>query len=65
MINKIDSASDVGTNLDVMEPDIKRMRGDRPPVVINPENGARLDRFAAVIAADGFSAATPQRSSTE
>ncbi len=66
VINKIDLAGNVGANLDVMESDTKRMRGDRPYVFTNLKTGTGLGRVAAFIeAAGGLNAATPQRSSAE
>ena len=66
VINKIDLAGNVGANLDVMESDTKRMRGDRPYVFTNLKTGIGLGRVAAFIeAAGGLRDATPQRSSAE
>ncbi|MCF8478935.1 MAG: urease accessory protein UreG [Rhodospirillum sp.] len=49
IINKTDLAPFVGANLDVMEADTKRMRGDRPYVMTNLKTGAGLDRVVAFI----------------
>ena len=42
VINKIDLAPHVGANLDVMDADTKRMRGDRPYVFTNLKTGIGL-----------------------
>jgi urease accessory protein len=49
IINKTDLAPLVGANLDVMESDTKRMRGDRPYVMTNLKTGMGLDRVIAFI----------------
>src|ERR1044072_2760375 len=53
VINKIDLAGNVGANLDIMESDTKRMRGDRPYVFTNLKTGTGLPRVAAFIEAAG------------
>lgn len=59
VINKIDLASLVGANLDVMDADTKRMRGERPYVFTNLKTGTGLDRVASFIeAAGGLGAAS-------
>ena len=42
IINKIDLAEHVGANLDVMERDTKRMRGEKPFVFTNLRDGAGI-----------------------
>jgi urease accessory protein len=49
IINKTDLAPFVGANLDVMEADTKRMRGERPYVMTNLKTGAGLDKVIAFI----------------
>ncbi|WP_413207120.1 urease accessory protein UreG [Rhodospirillum sp. A1_3_36] len=49
IINKTDLAPFVGANLEVMEADTKRMRGDRPYVMTNLKTGAGLDKVIAFI----------------
>ena len=59
VINKIDLAPLVGANLDVMDADTRRMRGERPYVFTNLKTGVGLDRVASFIeAAGGLGAAT-------
>ena len=64
VINKIDLAGNVGANLEIMESDTKRMRGDRPYVFTNLKNGTGLNRVAAFIETAGGLRA-PQRSTAE
>jgi urease accessory protein len=47
IINKIDLAPYVGANLEVMEQDTKRMRGDRPFIFSNLRNGDGVDALVA------------------
>ncbi|MBU0723939.1 MAG: urease accessory protein UreG [Alphaproteobacteria bacterium] len=49
VINKIDLAPHVGANLDVMDADTKRMRGDRPYVFTNLKTGIGLPVVTAFI----------------
>lgn len=49
VINKTDLAPHVGANLDVMERDAKRMRGDRPFVFAEARNGSGIDEIASFI----------------
>ncbi|KZD07798.1 urease accessory protein UreG [Oceanibaculum pacificum] len=49
VINKIDLAPHVGANLDVMDADTKRMRGDRPYVFTNLKQGVGLPVVTAFI----------------
>lgn len=49
VINKIDLASLVGANLDVMESDSVRMRGTRPFVFTNIKAGKGVDQIATFI----------------
>jgi urease accessory protein len=65
VINKIDLAINVGANLDIMESDTKRMRGDRPYVFTNLKTGTGLPRVAAFIEAAGGLSAAPRRSTAE
>ncbi|MEL6871040.1 MAG: urease accessory protein UreG [Pseudomonadota bacterium] len=53
VINKIDLAPLVGADLDVMDRDAKRMRGDRPFVFTNVKAGVRVDEIAAFIVERG------------
>jgi urease accessory protein len=53
VINKVDLAPLVGANLEVMERDAKRMRGERPFVLTNLKTGAGLDRIIEFIVAQG------------
>ncbi|HWA20628.1 MAG TPA: urease accessory protein UreG [Devosia sp.] len=57
VINKIDLAGNVGANLEIMESDTKRMRGDRPYVFSNLKTATGLDRIAAFIERAGGLAA--------
>ncbi len=49
VINKTDLAPHVGANLDVMERDAKRMRGERPFVLTSVGKGAGVDAIAEFI----------------
>src|SRR3954453_136463 len=53
VINKIDLAMLVGADLEVMERDTKRMRGERPFVFTNLKTGGGLDRIIEFIVAQG------------
>jgi len=53
VINKIDLAPLVGADLDVMERDARRMRGQRPFVFTNLKSGQRLDEVVAFLLAAG------------
>jgi urease accessory protein len=52
LINKIDIASYVGSDLGVMERDAKRMRGSRPVIFSNMKSGEGLDKIVAWIEHD-------------
>ena len=43
VINKIDLADHVGANLEVMEQDAKKMRGEKPFIFTNIKNGENID----------------------
>ena len=49
VINKIDLAPFVGADLEVMETDTKRMRGDRPWCFTNLQTGSGLDQVVAFL----------------
>ena len=49
VINKIDLAPLVGADLDVMEKDTRRMRGDRPWCFTNLQTGAGLDQVVGFL----------------
>jgi urease accessory protein len=53
VINKIDLAPYVGANLDVMERDAKRMRGERPFVFTNIKDGKGVAEVARFVARAG------------
>ncbi len=53
IVNKIDLAPHVGADLDVMEADTKRMRGERPYVFADMRRRVGLDRIVAFIEAAG------------
>jgi urease accessory protein len=53
VINKTDLAPLVGANLDVMERDAKRMRGERPFVFTNLKTGDGIERIVDFIATQG------------
>lgn len=53
VINKIDLAPYVGANLDVMEQDTKRMRGERPYVFTNIKDGKGVNEVAQFVAKAG------------
>jgi len=49
VINKIDLASLVGANLEVMEADTRKMRGKRPFIFTNLKKGEGADKIASFI----------------
>jgi urease accessory protein len=49
VINKIDLAPHVGANLEIMERDTKRMRGDKPYVFTNLRAGAGVSMVAEFV----------------
>src|SRR5208282_3816218 len=53
VINKIDLAPHVGANLDVMDRDARKMRGDRPFVFANLRAGTGLQTIVRFIATTG------------
>ncbi len=53
VINKIDLAPFVGANLDVMDRDARRMRGERPFVFANIRAGKGVDEIAAFVERQG------------
>ncbi|WP_409562985.1 urease accessory protein UreG [Hyphomicrobium sp. MC8b] len=53
VINKIDLAPYVGANLEVMEQDTKRMRGERPYVFTNIKDGKGVSKVAEFIIRSG------------
>lgn len=53
IINKIDLAPLVGADLDVMDRDAKRMRGDRPFVFTNLKDGTGLSEVASFVEREG------------
>ncbi len=53
VINKIDLAPFVGANLDVMDRDARRMRGERPFVFANVREGTGVAEVAAFIEIEG------------
>jgi urease accessory protein len=53
VINKTDLAPLVGANLDVMERDAKRMRGERPFVFTNLKTGDGIERIVDFIVTQG------------
>ncbi|RKR07564.1 urease accessory protein [Kushneria sinocarnis] len=57
IINKIDLAPQVGADLDVMDRDARRMRGERPFVFTNLHEGSGLDTILAFITERGMLAA--------
>jgi len=54
VINKIDLAPLVGADLDVMDRDAKRMRGDRPFVFSNLKDGTGVDSIIQFIEQQGM-----------
>jgi len=54
IINKTDLAPYVGANLDVMEADTRRMRGDKPFVMCNLKTGQGLDKIVAFLKKEGM-----------
>jgi urease accessory protein len=53
VINKIDLAPLVGANLQVMEADTRRMRGNRPFVFTNLKSGQGVDQIASFVIMKG------------
>jgi urease accessory protein len=53
VINKIDLATLVGANLEVMETDARRMRARRPFVFSNLKSGEGVDQIATFVIASG------------
>jgi urease accessory protein len=53
VINKIDLATLVGANLEVMEMDARRMRAQRPFVFSNLKSGEGVDQIATFVIATG------------
>jgi urease accessory protein len=53
VINKIDLATLVGANLEVMESDARRMRAQRPFVFSNLKNGDGVDQIANFVIVSG------------
>ena len=53
VINKIDLATLVGANLEVMETDARRMRAGRPFVFSNLKSGEGVDQIVAFVIASG------------
>lgn len=53
VINKIDLAPLVGANLEVMDRDARRMRGERPFVFTNLKTGQGLDRIIDFVVTQG------------
>jgi urease accessory protein len=53
VINKIDLAPLVGADLDVMESDTRRMRGERPYVMANLRGGLGVPEVIGFIAQAG------------
>ncbi len=53
IINKIDLAPLVGADLDVMDRDARKMRGDRPFLFTNLKDGTNLDEVRAFIERTG------------
>ena len=58
VINKIDLAPHVGADLEVMETDTKRMRGERPFVFSNIRDGVGVEAIAKFIEKAGGLSAT-------
>jgi urease accessory protein len=54
VINKIDLAPHVGANLEVMERDAKKMRGERPFVFTNLRAGVGVDQIVDFIVKRGL-----------
>lgn len=54
IINKIDLASHVGANLEIMARDARRMRGDRPFVFTNLHTGEGVDQVIDFIVKQGL-----------
>jgi urease accessory protein len=53
IINKTDLAPLVGANLEIMDRDARRMRGDRPFVFTNLKTGEGVDRIVDFVATQG------------
>lgn len=60
IINKIDLAPLVGADLDVMDRDAAKMRGERPFVFSNLKNGTGVDDIIAFIVRQGMLRALPE-----
>ncbi len=54
IINKTDLAPYVGANLEVMESDTRRMRGEKPFVMCNLKTGEGLDKIVAFLKKEGL-----------
>jgi urease accessory protein len=59
IINKTDLAPLVGADLDVMDRDAKKMRGERPFVFSNLKSGQGVEQIIEFIAAQGMLKAPP------
>ena len=59
IINKIDLAPYVGADLDVMDRDAKKMRGDKPFVFANLKDGTGVDDIVGFIKNQGMLATEP------
>jgi urease accessory protein len=60
VINKIDLAPLVGANLEVMDRDSRKMRGERPFIFSNLKSGVGLAEIIAFIERQGLLRAAPQ-----
>jgi len=54
LINKVDLAPYVGSSLEVMESDTRRMRGDKPYVFCNLKEGAGVDQIVSFVCEQGM-----------
>ncbi len=54
IINKVDLAPYVGSSLDVMESDTRRMRGDKPYVFCNLKEGVGVERIVSFVSEQGM-----------